>query len=275
MSGNIVLNLSSKNGILEDEASQRVRIAIAPPIRLDNSFTWKLRLHSASLWYTAPNVSQERLQNATVQYVSDGTDPLIPAGNYSFVLSTGRYTLGDIENAINSYAFGLGHLANSLDRLISIGGNESTQQSVIEIRKEGIQIDFSGPSAGFATIFGFDPILTPATPTVTTSTVLVSQNRADVAQNILAYQIHCDLASGAYSTATSQKARQGDVLATVPLGREIPNNAISVEPFNMLEVGCGKTFIDSISMYLTDQDGLGLNLNGEEYSVTLEIIPEQ
>lgn len=210
-------------------------------------------IHSASIWYTTPNVSAD-LANNTFSFF-DGANIItltVPNGLYNF-----DQLLQAIILASTNYV-----LTFPFDQLFLFVPNESTQKVSISFLQPAVYIIWP-LLGGMANLFGF--IAGTNTGPQPPTTVLAP----NVAQfNLInQYLINSDLVHTGVPINSNSSTVLGVVYIDVP-----PGELINFQPQNPLIVNADELIAGTRTGFrftLTNQNGVLLNTNGEFWSFIL------
>jgi hypothetical protein len=111
--------------------------------------------------------------------------------------------------------------------------------------------------AGLAALLGFNA--------GTFSTTTLAPNQANLNNGVLSYQIHCSLCFGNYSG----KQQNCDVLYHFTPGGTAVGGIIEIEVLVPQWASVNTTNVTNLVVYLTDQSGNSVNLNGQTWQVAL------
>lgn len=249
----IILSSSEASGALSkspDGSSFQINLERGILVPKEAVYSY-LVCQSAEIWNTSPNILtgiNDKL------YLSDGLGALV------ITIPQGLYDRSLLNEEIDRQIVASGRPTNSIVLL----GNDATQKIILEIAASGTSIDFT-QSDTFRDILGFNSQIIN---TVVADTLVTADNVA--AFNVIDYYLlHADLVSkglqvnGKYSQIVSQ------VLIEAPTGSQI-----KYEPQNIPEIPCNELIgnkINTINVWLTDQDNQRVDTAGEDYSMRLVI----
>lgn len=210
-----------------------------------------------TLWNTWFNVSVA-LNNNTFKYYNGTTwkTVTIPDGNYNLesleeAIHEGMKVLGDVitDGVTGSETYN-----------INLIPNYSTIKIKLDL-KNGFQVDFT--TGKIHLLLGFEPNIYTTTTYATT--------KANLTNNVNEFFIHCSLINaGMYLNATSS-----DVIATL-VPTVPPGAIIKVSNDNPIYMPIRDSrFFDNIRMYITDQLGRPVNLNGHTVTYRIHVKPRQ
>ena len=259
---NLNFNTSKIPQVVSGErTSDDVTFKFDPPLRLPGKYTWEVGLSRIDTWNSIHNVkagyknNSIRYYNGTVWY-----QLVIPDGNYEIddfnaMIHNAMFTNGDFNNA---------DPANPT-YYINLVPNYSTGRLVIQVTN-GYQLDLS--IGELHTIFGFDPIVVVSTMT--------GAHPVDITRGVDSWMVHCSITGGSYDNGIASDILYGFV-PEVERGM-----AIAEKPFQVFFFPLKSTFvpgyevmIENVRMYLTDQLGRPILLNGDDivYRVILRPAP--
>jgi hypothetical protein len=216
---------------------------------------YQIALRRASIWYSFFNLAQS-FGNNTLEYSHDGGTTWT-----TITIDDGIYGISDLQTAIQNALRANNHYqvvagADVFD--IKIVGNLSTLKVDITLTNN-FQIRF-GSGTKFNELLGWN-----------TGTYMASgsgQNPANITRSVNSLLIHCSLATGNFENGTSSDLLYSFVPA------QNPGTLIDVNPQGSpiyLPINTDQN-IQSIRMYLTDQLGRPIDLNGENTTYLLELI---
>lgn len=238
-------------------------ITYTPAVQIpDNAVNIYLTVPSSSINNSTLNVSVA-LKNNEFTF----TDDIAVPEKYTVTIPDGRYSVYLLSEAINR---GAGIASAAAVDVFSLSGNDATQKAILEIKKAGYQVNFKEFNS-IRSLLGFNQQFIPASALQTLTDPI--QTEADLIANfgtLRAFAIACSLAS-------SSPVRLGDkassVIALIPITAG-PGSLNSHEPINVLKIPCNHLRgrpIDTVDFRLTDQDGVTLDTNGEDYSFPMVI----
>jgi hypothetical protein len=217
-----------------------------------------IELHSASIWYVTPNVSQE-LQNNNF-YFNDGVARTL-------TVQKGLYNLDQLVQSLILESTNLvPAMVIPFEDLFTIVGDDPTQKVVITFSAAaitaGATIDFTQPN-NMGSLFGFDPqILNGVPPTV------FGDNVAQFNQTNQ-YYIQSDLVHSGIPVNSQQSNVLGVVYIDVP-----PGELINFQPQQPLIINSDELIGGSRTGFrfrLTNEDGVLQDTNEEFWSFIVTI----
>lgn len=217
---------------------------------------------SATSWHTSPNIAAARLNN---NFSYTAIAPAPNPGVYPLVLPDALYSVSDLANEIASQMVANGHgtLAApvfTFDPLVATG------KVAITITALGFSIDFTIASScrqvlGFAAAVIGPP---GAVPTTFTGTSV-----ADFVQGVNSQIINLSIVRYGYINGAL-----GNALIDIPLSNVTPNRQITIFNSTGSALSLAGGSVQTLSVWLTNQAGVRIGLNGNTYSVTVEIRPK-
>lgn len=213
-----------------------------------------VKVDSATIWYNTPNITTGENDKL---YLDDNGTP------YVVSIPTGLYSITDLNNAIDRELVNLGATSG----LLTLVGDSSTQKSIIQFNKIGLQIDFTQTDT-FRELLGFNSRLSPLAP----STI---DGQTDTGDNVAAfnqveyYLIHSDIISKGFTLGNYSSDIIAQVLIDVSPGRQIVYNPLNPDIITANELI--KNPRASLTFRLTDQLDRPVNTLGELWSVKLII----
>lgn len=227
-------------------------IGLNVPIRPEDDEILEVALHRVNYWYSWYNISASKGNNKFVY--NDGTDDTtitIPDGNYSVsgldaFIKSQMAANGDYDNSTNPTTY-----------YISLSPNINTNRVYAKI-SGGYSIKFNDGT--LYSLLGWNE-----NDTVDSSGD--APNIADFTNGINDVLFRCDIVDG-YSSI--QNGVASDVLQN-HYPTSAPSSHISFVPRQLIYLPVRVSYIDSIRMYITDQLGRPINLNGEPVSYLLSL----
>lgn len=219
-----------------------------PGLRLDYKKHYEAALLSIDVYNSFPNITPE---NNTVKYSID-------SGNTwkTITIDTGSYELSNLNDEIQRQMIVNDDFDKVNDKMfITISANVSKLKSTVEITNSNYRVDLGtlGPTLGFP----LNHILTHG--------YHESPNIVDI-MKINSILVNIDIISGSY-VGGSQSPVIYSFFPNVPPGRKIverPNPSLIYYPVN-------RYHIDSIRVWLTDQDNKPVDVRGERVTVRIAI----
>jgi hypothetical protein len=222
---------------------------ISPPILLDLNKKYEAALLSIDLYNSIPNITPG---NNSFTYSTDSGITW-----KTVALPTGSYGVEAINNEIQRQMTVNGDYSVGNDEFyITILVNMTELKSVVEITNRTYRINF-GEDNSIGLTLGFQPqILSFGQHT--------SQNIIDITQTNCVL-VNVDIVSGGYVNGIQSQAMYSFDPHQVPPGYKInekPNPVLIYYPIN-------RHFIDSVRVWLTDQNNKPIDLRGERVTVKL------
>lgn len=225
---------------------------------------WKVE--SASLWHTAPNISQA-LNNNRIDYIYNGVQ------QPHITIPDGLYSVDDLNAFVSRELVNRGELADGL----VFSGSESTQKVVITVNKY-YQIDLTNFSS-IRSVIGWNSQIYPTVmPVVITSKS--GENQAKF-NNINEFTIRSDLVSEGIRVNNSGR----NLLAVIPIPEGSANSQVVYQPNHPSVIEAGEFRGKSINNYyvsICDERGLTIPQSepwtvllvlSYKYILTSEVIP--
>lgn len=235
------------NTFLLSSTSNDFTTYLKPPIRLDPSKCYEAALLSIDTFNSFPNVTDE---NNELKYTTDD------GATWKIIkLAKGSYELSSINDEIQRQMVANGdYESNTTDQFyVTITANVSTLKSIVEVTNQRVQVDLGtvGPTLGFPAgkvlEYGYHE----------------SPSIVDI-MKINSILVKVDIISGSYVNG-SQSPVIYSFYPNVAPGRKIverPSPSLIYYPVNRRE-------IDSIRVWLTDQDNRPIDFRGERVTVRL------
>lgn len=239
-----LVNITSDSK-LSSETTHNFSVTFSPNLQISGN--WSIALQSASLWYSWFNVSPD-YGNQTFRYFNGTIWKNI-------IITSGLYSLDDLNAFIqNEMKTNGDYTAGSPDvYYITLSPNYNTFKCQITV-SNGYQVDLT--VGNLYVILGFIPTI-----------VTVSQqgvNNVNITNGVDRVLIHVDCATGSYSGSSSSDVIYG-FSANVS-----PSSLIEIVPFQLIYLPLNKSgYLNTIRVYITDQQNRLLNLNGETVTLGL------
>ena len=220
-----------------------------PPLRLDPSIHYEAALLSIDLYYSFPSIIPE---NNRLIYSTD-----LGTTWKAITLDTGSYELTHINDEIQRQMIGNDDYdKDNKKSYVNITANVSKLKSIVEITNLNYMVDLDtlGPTLGF-----------PLHSTPLPLGYHESPNVVDI-MKINSILVNVDIISGSYVNS-SQSPVIYSFFPNVAPGRKIverPNPSLIYYPINRFN-------IDSIRVWLTDQDNKPVDVRGERVTVRIAI----
>ena len=213
-------------------------------------YKWTVALHRVSTWYSFYNVSAD-YGNNVLRYSSDGGVTFkvitVPSGQYSYT---------QLDSAINALIVANGDVANN----INILANFSELKFILKVTAP-YQVDLS--FGNIYQLLGFSSAQIVAPITATTQGLL----SANIQNGVNEIYVNCSLVNGSwYNNQVGEVLNS--FLPSTPAGSNILvtyNNPIYVP------IRTDTQYIRSVHVYLRDNLGRRVNLNGEELNLILHL----
>ena len=256
-----VSSSTSSGAFAKSSNGAQFAIQHSPPIEIPiNAKNIEVNVPTASIWNSTLNISAA-LANNTMYFTND----LGVEQKYTITIPDGRYSVSSLNTAINRLATAGTILAKDK---FSLTGDESTQKCVFTISEAGWQIKFPA-SGSLGSILGFNAQKLPASALTTTAVYLTGDVVANFG-SLTAFLISSSLASGSL-TNVNGVASTGIYRGPITVA---PGSLNSYAPYQPLKISNSKLAGQSIGLVnyaLSDQNGVTLDTNGEDYSFTLVI----
>lgn len=216
-------------------------------LQLDPNKDYVLGLKNYSLWYSWFNISTEN-NNNVFRYSRDAgasySDLVIPNGNYS---------LDNLNTKINALIFTDGGVKGNIE----FTPNYNTLR--VELRlASGYHVDFI-PNNTLKTILGFDSQIYTAIFTSAPST-------ANITNSVDAININCSLLNASQNLLNDTPSQT--LIQFVPSTSVGSNLSAQISEITYLPISNSGN-INSMRIFITDQNLNILNLNGENVSISL------
>lgn len=240
------LFISSASCDKKSALGSTVTIDLKTPIKAYNK---KVRVLSANVWYNFPNISTE-LNNRIFSFGYNGAV-------YEKSFEPGLYSLGDIQESIVEYCENEGLPTN----LILLSGDEATGLISMKITSPLLFVtNFDVNNNLFKEYLGFRGVVI-----IAGSLWVESEYRAKLNINNTLY-INCSFASGAYFNQNSGS----NIIGAIPLNKS-PGSLIYQEWAHPVVTHCLGADINNFNIWLTNENGKLLDMNGEDWNIVIEI----
>jgi hypothetical protein len=235
----IMLDVKFRSICENNEDTSVHTITFTPSINL-GSLDFEIGLLNLETYYSFPNIDA---RNSNFKYWSHARSDYVV-----IQFETGTYNLDDLNHCLAQ------HLEAKGDdrRLIHIRGVETTGKCEMRLLKT--EVDFTYPNSinsvlGFENKIYGDKLQTPYTYHLSEKPVTIT--------NISSIYVNCDLVDNSYVNGLPKPV----IYSFFP--KVAPNNKIVEVPPLPVFLPINKPYIDSISFWLTDQDGNKINFRGE------------
>jgi hypothetical protein len=240
--------------------SANFRTCLSPFIRLDRNKNYEAALLSIDLYNSIPNVTEK---NNKFQYSTDEGRTW-----KTITLPTGSYEVAQIETEIQKQMIINDDYNKSNNEFyINIIPNVSELKSVIEITNDKYRVkldnDDAGQSNSILKTLGFQA--QPNNVLILSSGSNQSQNIVNIT-NINSVLVNVDLTSGSYVNSN-----QSSAIYSFDPNRVPPGFKLNERPNPIIYYPIHRSVIDSISVWLTDQDNNSIDIRGEKITIRLVI----
>lgn len=234
-------------------------LALNHPIMIPaNALSCNLRVIQAAIWNTSPNLSADFGNNVFNFTTNHSGLPVV----YNIVLPDGLYSLSGLGAYLSTQFVNNGLPSN----LITLSGDDATQQTVLTFLVAGDFVDFSVPNS-CREILGFNSRLAPLTPQIAGYSEF-SDNSAAFNRNN-SYLIRTNLVSDGIPINTTNNG----IISNVPIDVS-PGSQIVYSPRNPLVVDASEligAIRQRMNFALLNQSLEPTPTAGEIYSLTIEI----
>jgi hypothetical protein len=257
-----VFSSDPSNGALNlSKDGDRFSVQLNQPIMVPaDSLNCSLKLRSAKIWNTVPNISLEIGNNKLYIYtdfISTGSPTL-----HTIEIPDGLYSLDGLNTFLARELVSLDLPSN----LITMASDDSTQKVVLTFNQVNTWLDFTQPDTA-RDVLGFNSRLVPNIPEGAGYSEVADSvakfNRTD------SFLISGDLVSNGIPVNNVSKGILGEVLITAKPGSQInytPYLPLSVNATEL--IGKAKNFF---TFSLTDQLSRSVDTLGERFSFTIVI----
>jgi len=217
-----------------------LKASVYPPISLDPNGHHELALVSLDMYHSIPNIDY---RNCMFRYKYSNE-------NYTIELPTGSYEITAINDYIQKKLVDNGH-----ENVFDIKANINTLKCIITIKDPNVEIDFNGEQS-MSDMLGFNKILLSG----------IGEHEGINIVNIVSVNsilVNCNIIEGSYINST-QRPILYSFFPNVPPGYKLVEkpNSIVYLPVTM-------PVIDTVRVWLTDQDRRHLNTRGETITMRL------
>ncbi len=252
----IIVDSAVEAGALNKSADgSQFEIQLEDPIQIPVSATSvTVQVQEATIWWTIPNI---------ITGVNDAFSIDDGGGPYNIVVDQGLYDLSALQQSTESAVIAAGGPAGMFTFL----ADNATQKVVIRVNLIGVTIDFTGATT-FRDILGFNSQVLG--PTVVATTDFTADNIA--AFNVIDFfLIHSDLVSRGIrvNNVYDQVIAQVFITAATNVGSQIISTPFNPPKSPAWEL-IGSTR-NRIRFWLTDQNGVAVNTNTEDWSARIII----
>jgi hypothetical protein len=222
---------------------------LSPPIPLENNKRYEAALLSIDLYNSIPNITPAN--NKFKYSPDDGITWKIIS------LNTGSYQFQAINDEIQrQMVINNDYDKDSNEFYVSIVANVSELKSVVHISNKLYRVDFTIENS-IGSVLGFDAVVSYG--------YNVSNKIVNIT-NITSVLVNVDIISGSYINSNQSPAIYSFSPNSVP-----PGYFISERPFPPIYYSLNRSTINSIKVWLTDQNGNFVDLRGETVTVRLYI----
>jgi hypothetical protein len=216
--------------------SSDIRTHFYPPLQLNPSKRHEIALIRLETYNSIPNIDEG---NNTLRYEIDGVC-------HDIIIPTGAYELSQINDVIRGKT-------NAFD----LSANTNTLKAIIHINRPGVRIMMNHDTS-MRVMLGFKSEILEG----------VGDHEGSSLVKILPVNsilVNCDVVTGSYVN-TSQKPVLYSFFPNVPPGYKVVET-----PGTPIYLPLTQTCIETMRLWLTDQERRPLNLRGETLSVWLVI----
>ena len=231
-------------------------ILFQQPIIIPNNIrNCYVKVDESTVWWTIPNISVNLGNN--LLYIEYN------ASNYIVTIPNGLYSVSDLNNTIDRELFNLTGVAG----ILSFEPDNATQKVELTINVATVQIDFT-QSNTIRTVIGFDSKLVPD-PNPTTGVYSVLGDNIAQFNTIEYFLLHSDVVDSGIRINDKYSQTIAQILIDVPPGSQIVSREYNPPKSDAMNIA--GTVIDRIKFWLTDQDGILVDTNGEDFGCRLVI----
>ena len=218
-------------------------------LQLDPNKDYVLGLKNYSLWYSWFNVSAEN-NNNVFRYSRDSGSTF-----NNLIIPNGNYSLDNLNTKINALIFTDGGVKGNIE----FTPNYNTLRVELRITGgSGYQVDFI-PNNTLKTILGFDS-------QIYTALFTSAPNVANITNSVDAININCSLLNASQNLLNDTPSQT--LHQFVPQSSVGSNLSAQISEITYLPISNSGN-INSMRIFITDQNLNILNLNGENVSISL------
>lgn len=215
-----------------------------PPIKLKRDTTNEIALLNIDMYHSVPNIDESK-NKFIYEYNGESFEIIFPTGAYEI-------------QAINEYIQER-LVKHDNEAIFSIEANEMTLKCVINVKKPNVKIYFNH-NQSLNKLLGFKKDIIEG----------VGKHEGENIVDILSVNsilVNCDIVEGSYLDGL-QKPILYSFFPDVP-----PGFKINEKPNTVVYLPITIPTINSIRIWLTDQDHKPLNLRGEKITIRLHLKP--
>ena len=236
------MRVESQSIVLNSNKSE-FRNSFYPPLQLDPKGKHEIALLNLDMYHSVPNIDESN--NKFIYYCDDE--------KFIIEIPTGSYEIKEIDNFIQKIL-----IKNSHDDFFDIKANITTLKCILNIKNGCIKINFNEENS-LKSLLGFSD-----------DTVLegVGEYEGQNIVNILSVNsifVNCDIIEGSYLN-DSQKPILYSFFPNVSPGYKIVE-----KPQSVVYLPITLPVLNSIHIWLTDQNHKLLNLKGETITLRLHL----
>ena len=247
-----LLNISSDDRDSATDPTDNFTVSFSPPMVIPGN--WEIALQQLNVWYSWFNISAQ-YNNQTFKYSTNS------GGTFKTITITpGLYTLPDLNNYIQAQMLANGDYNNTTPPsfYVTLSPDFNTFKCLITITNATYQVDLT--QGNLYQILGFNPVVITSTQE--------GPNIVNITNGVNKIYAHCDIVTGSYSGGSAS-----DVIYSFQASSP-PSSVMEFTPFKLIYLPISvASYLYKIRLFLTDQDGNRLNLNGESINYTLHLRP--
>lgn len=243
----MLVNITSDNK-LASETTDNFSITFGPNIPINGNFG--MALESLSLWYSWYNISSD-YNNTQLRYYNGSAWKNVS-------ITPGLYGVTDINTYLQNQMLANGDFTTGAGGnifYISLTPDYNTFKLQVTV-SNSYQLDLS--IGNLYLLLGFNPIIVTSTQQGT--------NNINISNGVDRVLVHLDCITGSWLGSSSS-----DVLYSFsPDGS--PSSLLQIKPYRLIYLPMNRSgYLNSLRVYITDQQGRRLNLNGETVSLQLAL----
>ena len=220
-----------------------------PPLEYNlSSVGYEMSLLRLETYFSFPNITENK--NNAVNITIDGK-------LYEIKIPTGCYDIDSINTVLQKQLFLKGGQKKIEEERVVLSANNNTLKCVLEIKDEKTAVDFDIDHS-LRTVLGFEA------KKYSNIGFYESENIVNIL-NVNSILIHCDIIEG---------SRVNGKIAPVIYSffpDVSPGEKIIAEPEHLIYIPLTIGIIPSMTSWVTDQTGAGIDLRGEELTLTFHV----
>jgi len=208
------------------------------------SLNYEVAVVDIETYYSFPNLDSS---NNHLRFTTDGTNWRV------MIIPTGAYSIKALNTEINDQLSAIGERDK-----IQIRGIEATLRCEMKTAAN-VEVDFTYPNS-INTILGFESRVYGDS----IADKYLSRNDIDIL-SVNSIYVNCDLITNSYVNGIPAPV----IYSFFP--NVAPGYKVVEKPNDLIYLPVNKTFINSVTVWLTDQNGKILNFKGQEISIRFSL----